>query len=47
MKTQWNSFGKEFDNFASWISVKEKELEKLKSSGLPLGDLISAVKVPV
>lgn len=47
MKTQWDSFGKEFDNFSSWISVKEKELEKLKSSGLQLEEFISAVKVAV
>lgn len=45
MKTRWDSFGKEFDAFSSWISVKEKELEKLKSSGLPLEEMINAVKV--
>lgn len=45
MKTQWDQFGSAYETFSIWISDKEKQLEALKSSALPLEQQISTVKV--
>lgn len=45
MKNQWDQFGNAYETFSIWISDKEKQLEVLKSSALPLEQQISAVKV--
>lgn len=45
MKTQWDRFGAGFETFSLWISEKEKQLDVLKSSTLPLEQQISTVKV--
>lgn len=45
MKTQWDQFGARFETFSLWISEKEKQLDELKSSTLPLEQQINTVKV--
>ncbi len=45
MKTQWDRFGAEFETFSLWISDKEKQMDALKSSTLPLEQQIHTVKV--
>lgn len=45
MKNQWDQFGIAYETFSVWISDKEKQLEVLKSSALPLEQQISTVKV--
>lgn len=45
MKNQWDQFGSQYETFSVWISEKEKQLEVLKSSALPLEQLIVTVKV--
>lgn len=45
MKTQWDQFGAGFETFSLWISDKEKQLDVLKSSTLPLEQQINTVKV--
>lgn len=45
MKNQWDQFGIAYETFSVWISDKEKQLEVLKSSTLPLEQQISTVKV--
>lgn len=45
MKNQWDQFGAAYETFSSWISDKEKQLEALKSSALPLERQINTVKV--
>ncbi|KAJ4921304.1 hypothetical protein JOQ06_000784 [Pogonophryne albipinna] len=44
MKTLWMKFSQDFEAFSLWISEKEKQLEVLKSSSLPLEEQISSVK---
>ncbi|KAF1374585.1 hypothetical protein PFLUV_G00230620 [Perca fluviatilis] len=44
MKTQWDQFGARFETFSLWISDKEKQLDVLKSSTLPLVQQINTVK---
>ncbi|XP_034001986.1 nesprin-1-like, partial [Trematomus bernacchii] len=44
MKTLWMKFSQDFEAFSLWISEKEKQLEVLKSSSLPLEEQISTVK---
>lgn len=46
MKTRWDQFGAAFESFSLWISEKEKQLDALKSSTLPLEQQINTVKVP-
>lgn len=45
MKNQWDQFGSQYEKFSVWISDKEKQLEVLKSSALPLEQQIITVKV--
>lgn len=45
MKSQWDKFGAEFEAFSVWISEKEKQLDALKSSSLPLEKQINTIKV--
>lgn len=45
MKAQWDQFGAGFETFSLWITDKEKQLEALKSSALPLEEQIKALKV--
>lgn len=45
MKTRWDQFGAAFESFSLWISEKEKQLDALKSSALPLEQQINTVKV--
>lgn len=45
METQWDHFGVAFETFSLWISDKEKQLDVLKSSALPLEQQINTVKV--
>lgn len=45
MKNQWDLFGSQYEIFSIWISDKEKQLEVLKSSALPLEKLLITVKV--
>lgn len=45
MKAQWDHFGSGFETFSLWISEKEKQLDGLKSSVLPLEQQINTVKV--
>ena len=45
MKDQWDQFGGGFETFSLWISEKEKELDVMKSSALPLEVQIQRVKV--
>lgn len=45
MKNQWDQFGAAYETFSLWISDKEKQLEILKSSALPLERQINTVKV--
>ncbi|MEQ2161686.1 hypothetical protein GOODEAATRI_012073, partial [Goodea atripinnis] len=44
MKNQWDRFGTGFESFSSWISEKEKQLDVIKSSNLPLEEQIKALK---
>lgn len=45
MKDQWDQFGAGFETFSLWISEKEKQLDAMKSSTLPLEEQIDTVKV--
>lgn len=45
MKDQWDRFGAGFEAFSLWISDKEKQLDVMKSSTLPLEEQIGTVKV--
>lgn len=45
MKDQWDQFGAGFEAFSLWISEKEKQLDAMKSSTLPLEEQIDTVKV--
>lgn len=45
MTSQWDKFGAGFESFSLWISDKEKQLDALKSSTLPLEQQINTVKV--
>jgi len=45
MRAQWDQFGVGFESFSLWISDKEKQLEVLTSSPLPLEQQIVTVKV--
>ncbi|XP_037550764.1 nesprin-1 [Nematolebias whitei] len=44
MKSQWDRFGAGFEAFSSWISEKEKEVDVIKSSSLPLEEQLKGVK---
>ncbi|XP_029943278.1 nesprin-1-like [Salarias fasciatus] len=44
MRDRWDRFGAAFQDFSSWISDKEKQLEAVRASGSPLQDQISTVK---
>ncbi|XP_056332375.1 LOW QUALITY PROTEIN: nesprin-1 [Danio aesculapii] len=44
MKSQWDLFGSEFEAFSSWIMEREREMDALKSSSLPLDQQICTVK---
>lgn len=45
MKDQWDRFGAGFEAFSLWISEKEKQLDAMKSSILPLEEQIGTLKV--
>lgn len=47
IKDHWDQFGSAFETFSLWISDKEKQLDVVKSSALPLEQQITIVKVPV
>nr|XP_057913481.1 nesprin-1 isoform X6 [Doryrhamphus excisus] len=44
MKIKWDRFGADFEAFSSWISAKEKQLDSLKGSSLPLERQMETVK---
>lgn len=46
IKDHWDNFAGAFETFSLWISDKEKQLDGLKSSTLPLEQQINTVKVP-
>lgn len=47
IKEHWNRFGSAFETFSLWISDKEKHLDVVKSSALPLEQQINIIKVVV
>lgn len=47
IKDHWDHFAGAFETFSLWISDKEKQLDGVKSSTLPLEQQIATVKVCV
>ncbi|KAJ8275253.1 hypothetical protein COCON_G00098780 [Conger conger] len=44
MKAEWEKFGRDFEDFSSWISEKEKVLDALNAASNPLESQINTVK---